>query len=127
MTVVLSPEFVRGTCAEPDASGLTDAQLATIREVVRDEIGDLSVQFRHSTPFTEVRGTLRQRLEALRTVLAVGAPTPETVAAVADLLTDRAERLRSQRRHCDTPRFSERLRDEETELVAVAEALHGRF
>jgi hypothetical protein len=122
MTVLLDADACESP-VESSIPALTAAQLTVVREAVALDLGELSVQFRHATPFTSVRIALRERLAALRTVLASDTLTPTTAATVIEVLTDRVEHVHSQHRRCDTPRFDAELWHEEADLVAIVEAL----
>jgi hypothetical protein len=107
-------------------SGLTSGQRSTVCTTVREELGELSVQFRRATPFSPIRQQLREELAALRAVLAQQDVAPDSAAAVTEVLTDRAERLQGQRRRCDNPRFAQELITEQLTLGAIVDQLETR-
>jgi Spy/CpxP family protein refolding chaperone len=107
-------------------SGLTSAQLATVCATVREELGEISVQFRHATPFSATRQQLREELAELRAVLVQEDVASANAAAVAEVLTERVVRLQGQRRRCDNPRFARELVAEQAMLGAIVDQLRTR-
>jgi hypothetical protein len=106
---------------------LSPEQRLVVRAAVKAALPDLSVQFRRATPFTPMRQELRECLAALRAELVADDVTAETADAVTHVLVARAERLRTQQRHCDTPGFCHELHDLEAEILAAVDVLHDHF
>jgi len=113
--------------ATPALSGLTPEQLTALDAAVRHQVGELSVQFRHATPFSPLRQALRDRLAVLRAVLVQGDVARANAPTVTAVLAGRIEVLREQRRHCDRPAFAADLLAEQATLGTIVDQLGARY